>query len=181
MMSCAALLLSPRHSPYEDAPFPTSFVETVETSPVEEMRAPNTYALVSMSEPAFFGRGGAAEVEPLDIRLLPVVFTITYWCGLAVLYAFGSYVIAMSPTWRGPVVIWAVLIPFVVFSLWRRLPAEELRVEKLCHEIVLLRCGGYYTLAEQRVLPAEVEMEGRSTLRCEGQRPPTDTAFVAVS
>ncbi|KPA85238.1 unspecified product [Leptomonas pyrrhocoris] len=180
-MSHAASLLSSPHSPYERAPSPFSFVQTVETSPVEEARAPSTFLSAPPPEPPFSARGGAAEVDPLDVRLIPVAFTATYWCGLAVLYAFGGYVIAMSPTWRGPVIIWAALILFVVFSLWRHLPAEKQRVQKLADEIVSQRCGGYYALAEKRALPAETEMTELSTLRHPRPRSAPTPVYAAVA
>lgn len=167
-MPRARSLLSSLRSPYDDAPSPFSFVETVETSPVEELHAPEVYLQPPTPEPDFAGAGERTPAVPLDVRLLPFAFAVTYWCGLAVLYAFFFFVIVCSSTWRGPVIIWAALIPTVVFALWRRLPGERQRVEKLCNEIVLLRCGGYCTLGDpeqrvrQRYAPAvETEMSER--------------------
>ncbi|GET90124.1 unspecified product [Leishmania tarentolae] len=91
---------------------------------------------------------GHSELPPLDVRIAPLLFVITYWCGLALVYAFMAYVIAMSATWRGPVIVWALLIPTAVFSLWRHLPSERRLVEAKSAEVILLRCGGFYTLAE---------------------------------
>ncbi|TPP40429.1 hypothetical protein CGC20_13070 [Leishmania donovani] len=90
---------------------------------------------------------GHSEVQPLDVRIVPLLFVVTYWCGLMLVYAFMAYVIAMSATWRGPVIVWALLIPTAAFSLWRRLPSERRFVETKSAEVILLRCGGFYALA----------------------------------
>ncbi|CAJ1010091.1 hypothetical protein Q4I28_005405 [Leishmania naiffi] len=95
---------------------------------------------------------GHSEAQPLDVRILPLLFVFTYWYGLALVYAFMVYVMAMSATWRGPVILWALLIPTAVFSLWRRLPSERRLVEAKSNEVLLLRCGGFYALAEPGLL-----------------------------
>lgn len=153
------MLLSPPRSPYDhgDAATasPFSFVETVETSPVEEPRGPDTEPnLPHVAEAPFTGTGCVPVTQPWDVRLLPPLFAVTFWCGLAVLYAFFAYTIGLSADWRGPLIIWGLLIPTVVFSLWRHLPAERARLAKLTEETLLLRCGGYYDLAEPQTASA---------------------------
>jgi hypothetical protein len=164
--------LSSMHSPYNGTVSPFSFVETVEMSPVGESRAPDQAPHSAAPEPLmlFDGLGGAAERAPLDVRLRPLLFTATFWCGLAVLYAFMVYVIVESSSWRGPVFLWALFIPTVVFSLWRRLPAEKARVARLAEEVIMLRCGGYYSLAKPNVVAGDFDMLER-TARPSVRRP----------
>lgn len=180
-------LPTPPHSPYEGTLSPLSYEETVEASPeeaspVEELRMSYEPIYPPNPEPRFTAAGGTTEVTSWDVRLLPIFFTGTYWCGLAVLYASMLYTVVMSSTWRGPVLIWALLIVTVVFALWRHLPAEKQRMRKLCDEVVLLRCGGYYSLAEPPCIvdAGAVEMEERPMRVPVRQTPLRGTFYAAI-
>ncbi|KAG5475122.1 hypothetical protein CUR178_04573 [Leishmania enriettii] len=136
------------HSPFEEPS------RCPAESPMEALSAPPQDAAVvpesSQHDTAAVAvmHAGHSEAPPFDVRILPLLFAVTYWCGLAIVYAFMGYVMVMSEAWRGPVIMWALLVPTAVFSLWRRLPSERRLVETKSAEVILLRCGGYYTLAE---------------------------------
>ncbi|KAK7198189.1 hypothetical protein NESM_000775600 [Novymonas esmeraldas] len=115
---------------------------------------------------------GRSEPPPLDVRILPLLYLVTFWCGLAVVYAFLAYLMALSATWRGPVIVWASLLPTAVFSMWRRLPSEKARIQARSDVLVLLRCGGFYELAEPSSSGVATETELTPESQGERQPPP---------
>ncbi|KAG5474445.1 hypothetical protein LSCM1_03229 [Leishmania martiniquensis] len=149
-MSCETFSL---HSPFEE---PSLF--PAET-PMGALSAPQRNCIVTPERSqhdnvaAVAMPAGHVEVQPLDVSILPLLFFVTYWCGLAIVYAFMVYAMVASAAWRGPVIMWALLLPTVVFSLWRRLPSERCLLEAKSAEVILLRCGGYYALAEPESSP----------------------------
>lgn len=177
----SASLPAPPTSPAPISETPAEAAD--ETSPDPHWKSTAPFDSSAASLPYAREDGGAASGSwsPLDVRVRPWLFAVTYWTGLAVVYAFIAYVVAFSPTWRGPVLVWAVLVPTVVGTAWRLLPSERRLIERTSDEVLYLRCGGLFSLADTETANRDTGVDGQHELQCVDEEQRRESAAAAAA